>query len=47
MVRIHSPRPDILLHFKQIRRLENLISNRRLAIVPSFMPTPDHLLCGV
>ena len=47
MVRIHSPRPEILLHFKQILRLENLVSNRRFAIVPSFVPTPDHVLRGL
>lgn len=23
-----------------------MVSNRRFAIVPSFVPTPDHLLCG-
>ena len=32
---------------KQIRRLENLVSNRRFAIVPNFVPTPDHVLRGV
>lgn len=39
MVRIHSPRPEILLYFEQIRRLEILISNRRFAVVPGFVPT--------
>ena len=47
MVRIHSPRPEILLHFKRIRRLEILVSNRRFAILPSFVPTPDHVLRGL
>jgi uncharacterized protein with HEPN domain len=27
--------------------LEDLVSNRRFAIVPSFVPTPDHVLRGV
>jgi hypothetical protein len=48
VVRIHSPRPNFLLHFKYIRRLEKSISNRCLAIVPSFVPTPDrYAACAV
>ena len=44
MVRIHSPRPEIFLNLKQIRWLENLVSNRRFAIVPSFVPAPAQVL---